>query len=89
VIDANEKYRLSDKSKLKAMCRAYDERTIRILGGYALEETVDPHIRIEAIRILLDRGHGRPKTPKEKQEHSGTVNLVMRHIHEGKPPGEK
>jgi hypothetical protein len=61
---------------------------IKALGGYASSDTVDPHLRIEAIRVLLDRGHGRPKGEK-KHKHKGTVNLTLRHIHEGKPKGEK
>jgi hypothetical protein len=56
--------------KLKAMCRRFDEISIDTLGGYAGNENVDPHIRIEAIRVLLDRGHGRPKGEK-KHKHTG------------------
>ena len=74
--------------KLKEMCRRFDETSIDTLGGFATSDNVEPHIRMEAIRILLDRGHGRPKGEK-KHKHKGTVNLTMRHIHEGKPKGEK
>jgi hypothetical protein len=52
------------------MCRQYDEVGIRTLGAYAGCETVDPRIRIEAIKVLLDRGHGRPKGEK-KHKHTG------------------
>ena len=52
------------------MCRQYDEVSIRALGGYAGSENVDPHIRIAAIKVLLDRGHGRPKGEK-KHKHTG------------------
>ena len=77
------------KMKVKSMARRFDESSIDTLGGFATNAQLEPHIRIEAIKVLLDRGHGRPKAPKEKTEHSGTVNLTLRHIHEGKPPGEK
>ena len=76
-------------TKIKSLARQYDELCFRMLGGYVSSPHTEPHIRIEAIKVLLDRGHGRPKAPKEKTEHSGTVNLTLRHIHEGKPPGEK
>jgi hypothetical protein len=56
--------------KLKAMCRAFDEKVVEVLGGYASNDHVEPHIRIEAMRILLDRGHGRPKGDK-KVKHTG------------------
>jgi hypothetical protein len=76
------------RMKIKSLARQYDEVCFRTLGSFASEPTVEPHIRIEAIKVLLDRGHGRPKGEK-KHTHKGTVNLTMRHIHEGKPKGEK
>jgi hypothetical protein len=88
VVDESEKLREKQLVKLKSMCRAYDEASIKTLGSYASEPTVDPLVRITAIKILLERGHGTPKNKKQKKEHSGTINLVMRQIHEGKPPGE-
>jgi hypothetical protein len=56
--------------KIKSMARQYDEVSIRTLGSFASEPTVDPHIRIAAIKVLLDRGHGRPKGEK-KHKHTG------------------
>ena len=74
--------------RLKELCRAFDQKNVETLGGFATSPTTEPHIKIEAIRMLFDRGHGRPKGEK-KHKHKGTVNLTMRHIHEGKPKGEK
>ena len=74
--------------RLKELCRAFDQKSVEILGGFATSPKVEPHIKLEAIKMLFDRGHGRPKGEK-KHKHKGTVNLVMRHVHEGKPKGEK
>jgi hypothetical protein len=74
--------------RIKDMARQYDDVSIRTLGAFASNKETEPRIRIDAIRLLLERGHGRPKGEK-KLKHKGTVNLVMRHIHEGKPKGEK
>jgi hypothetical protein len=46
---------------------------------------------IEAIKILLDRGHGRPS---QQHKHVGTApdgsfQFEVRLIHEGKPKGVK
>jgi hypothetical protein len=70
------------------MCRSYDTSTVKTLGVWANNEKMDIETRMEAMKTLLMYGHSKPG-PKEKKVHSGTVNLVMRHIHEGKPPGEK
>lgn len=56
--------------KLKSLARQYDERCIRVLGGLVTSEETEPHIRLEAIKILLDRGHGRPKGEKT-HKHAG------------------
>ena len=93
MIDREEKLRLKSKEylKLKRMARQYDEIAIRVLGGFANEKTVEPHIRIEAIKVLLDRGHGRPKSRTEHKGPAadGSHTFVVRMIHEGKPKGEK
>ena len=56
--------------KLKCMCRVFDEVSVRTLGGWASSEQADPQLRLEAIKVLLDRGHGRPKGEK-KHKHAG------------------
>jgi hypothetical protein len=58
------------RMRIKAMARQYDDVNIRTLGAFASNEETDPRIRIEAIKVLLDRGHGRPKGEK-KHKHTG------------------
>jgi hypothetical protein len=83
-----DKAREFAKTKFRSMCRSYDTSTIATLGNWANNEDVDINIRMDAMKTLLSYGHAKPQA-KEKKEHSGTINLVMRQIHEGKPPGEK
>ena len=76
---------------LEGLARGYTEANIRTLGGYASNELVEAGIRIEAIKILLDRGHGRPS---QQHKHVGTApdgsfQFEVRLIHEGKPKGVK
>jgi hypothetical protein len=75
-------------TRFKSICRAYDDVSVKTLGSWASSEHVDIAVRMEAMKLLFMYGHAKPKK-KEKKEHSGTINLVMRQIHEGKPPGEK
>jgi hypothetical protein len=80
------------KIDLESLARSYTEEGIRRLGGYVVSPQTKPEVAIEAIKILLDRGWGKPKQIKTSTHtgpDGGAVNLVMRHIHEGKPPGEK
>jgi hypothetical protein len=58
------------KTRLKSMARQYDEVNIRTLGAFASNAETEPHIKLEAIKILFDRGHGRPKGDK-KLRHTG------------------
>ena len=52
------------------MCRQYDEVGIRALGNYASNPDVEPMVRIAAIKVLLERGHGAPKG-KNNHKHTG------------------
>jgi hypothetical protein len=70
--------------RLKELCRAFDEKSVQALGGYVTGENVEPHIKLEAIKMLFERGHGRPKGEK-KHKHTGadgkepiTVEIVYR-----------
>ena len=58
------------KTKLRSMCRQYDEVGVRALGNYASNPDIDPMVRIAAIKVLLERGHGRPKGEKI-HKHTG------------------
>jgi hypothetical protein len=77
-----------DKVHFRSMCRAYDKASVKTLGSWANNEGLDMNARMEAMKILFMYGHSKP-VKKEKKEHSGNINLTMRMIHEGKPPGEK
>jgi hypothetical protein len=71
---------------LKSMAREYTEAGICRLGGYATSPEVQAPVATEAIKILLDRGWGKPKTKgKKKHKHAGadgkgpiTVEIVYR-----------
>ena len=73
------------------MCRAYTAANVKRLAGFACGVEVEPAITIRAIELLLGYGHGRPS---QQVKHEGTAPdgshvFVVRHIHVGKPKGEK
>lgn len=73
-------------TELKSLARAYTDVSMRTLGAWASEETVDPEIRIRAIGMLLDRGWGKPA---QTHEHTGAdganaIEVTIRTIVEGK-----
>jgi hypothetical protein len=78
-----------DKTRFKSRCRAYDETCIKALGGWITNAETDPALKLEAMKLLFNYGHKKPGANRKKKEHSGTINVVLRHITEGKPPGEK
>ena len=57
-----------------------------MLGGYINGEATDPEIKVQAIKILLDRGWGRPvsKTEVTGADGSNEITVVLRTIVEGK-----
>jgi hypothetical protein len=70
---------------LKSLCRAYTESNVRILGGWALDEEAAPDIRIQAIKILLDRGWGPVRVPHDLSEDGlAGFEIVVRRIIEEK-----
>jgi hypothetical protein len=77
------------KTRFRSMCRSYDESSVRTLGQWASNVNLDMASRTEAMKLLFMYGHKKPGGGRKKKEHSGTINVVLRHIHEGKPPGEK
>jgi hypothetical protein len=56
--------------RLKALCRAFDAKSVEVLGGFISNPHTEPHIKLESIRMLHDRGHGRPKGDK-RIKHTG------------------
>jgi hypothetical protein len=78
-----------DKTRFKSRCRAYDETCIKALGAWVASAETDPALKVEAMKLLFAYGHKKPGASRKKKEHSGTINVVLRHITEGKAPGEK
>jgi len=68
---------------LKSLARGYTDQCIKVLGGYANGEQVEPDIKLRAVAILLDRGWGRPNQPTENK-HEGELKITIRQIREGK-----
>lgn len=68
---------------LKSLARAYTEHSIRVLGGYVVGDGVDPEHKLSAIKILLDRGWGRPEQ-KHDAKVEGDINITVRNIMEGR-----
>jgi hypothetical protein len=78
------------KVRFKSLCRSYDAYSVKTLGNWVTNENLDKATRTEAMKLLFMYGHKKPGRGKaQKKEHSGTINVVLRHITEGKPPGEK
>jgi hypothetical protein len=78
-----------EKTRFRSRCRAYDELSLRTLGALVGNAETDQNIKLEAMKLLFAYGHKKPGASRKKKEHSGTINVVLRHITEGKPPGEK
>jgi hypothetical protein len=66
---------------LESLCRGFTEQNVRRLGGYACSPEVPDAIAIEAIKVLLAYGHGKPKSQKEiSGPDGGPINLVIRNL---------
>ena len=52
---------------LEALARGYTEISIKTVGGLA-QHAASESVRLEANRLLMDRGWGKPV---QRQEHSG------------------
>jgi hypothetical protein len=66
------------------MARSYTESAVRRIEGLA-QKAQSEGVRLEANRILLDRGWG---TPAKTVEHKGTapngaIEIIHRHVTEG------
>ena len=68
---------------LKSLARGYTEQCVRVLGGYANGDGVEPDIQLRSIGMLLDRGWGRPSQPHDAKVE-GDINITIRNILEGK-----
>jgi len=68
---------------LKSLARGYTQQSINVLGGFVNGEGIEPEIKVQAIKILLDRGWGRPNQPTENK-HEGELKITIRQIMDGK-----
>jgi hypothetical protein len=57
--------------QLKDLAGVYTAECVRIAAAIMLDETAKPGDRLEAIRILLDRAHGKPA---QEIQHSGEID---------------
>ena len=75
-----------DETYLKSLARAYTDQGVRVLGGYINGEGIDPEIKVQAIKILFDRGWGRPVSKTEVTGANGAneITVILRTIVEGK-----
>jgi hypothetical protein len=68
---------------LKSLARGYTEKGIEVLGGYINSPEIPPEIKVQAVKIMFDRGWGRPNQPVEAK-HDGEIKITVRNITEGK-----
>jgi hypothetical protein len=72
VSDYVDKYDLEFKKRqLKSLARSYTDAVVKRIGGFATSPTIEPSLAMEAGKILLDRGYGRPKGGDKKVKHTG------------------
>ena len=76
------------KINLESLARGYTEQCIKRLGGYATSQKTPDAIRIDAIKILLDRGWGKPKQTKEHTGAGGEGPIVVEIVYQ-RPKGSK
>jgi len=75
-----------DETYLRSLARGYTDKGVEVLGGYISSNLIDPEIKVQAIKILFDRGWGRPvsKTEVTGADGSNAIEVTIRTIVEGK-----
>jgi len=68
---------------LKSLARGYTEKGIQVLGGYINSPEIEPEIKVQAIKIMFERGWGRPNQPVDAK-HEGEIKITIRNILEGR-----
>jgi len=69
------------KAQLESFARSWTKVGIQRLGGLASAPQTPDNIAIEAIKILLDRGYGRPKQQTELSGLDGSdINITIRNV---------
>lgn len=63
------------------MARSYTNVCMQTLGGYVNSPEIENEIKIQAIKILFDRGYGRPVSKTEVTgEDGGDIKITIRNI---------
>ena len=72
--------------ELKSLARAFTEKGIEVLGGYINSPAIEPEIKVQAIKIMFDRGWGRPAQSVEHTGKDGAseIEVTIRTIMEGR-----
>ena len=74
---------------LKSLARTYTESAVRRIEGLA-EKAASEGVRLEANKILLDRGWGKPASMTEVTGKDGQAfEIILRHITEGSKAPQK
>lgn len=73
---------------IRAMARLWTKTSIEQLGGVATNGASES-AKVAACIALLDRGWGKPKDSITGPDGEGPLEMVVRHIYEGKAKGEK
>jgi len=68
------------------MARSYTNVCMQTLGNWVNGDGIDNDIKVQAIKILLDRGWGKPvsKTEVGGVDGSNAIEVTIRTITEGK-----
>jgi len=71
---------------VRSLARGYTKQCILRLGGLMLDPGKDEptSTSVAAARILLDRGWGVPAQPHTGEDGEGGIEIIIRHILEGK-----
>jgi len=81
---------IKDRVWLESLCRSYTEANVRTLAGWANGKDVNDDLKMRAIGMLMDRGWGKAVQPQDnKQEHSGSVEIILRDIAAEKAAAKK
>ena len=68
---------------IRSLCRSYTATTVRMVAGIA-KDGVSEDARLRAAHMLWERGWGKPPQPVTGEGGEGAIEIVVRHITEGK-----
>jgi hypothetical protein len=71
---------------LKSLARGFTEIGVSTLGAYINSPAISPEVKVQAIKIMFDRGWGRPAQSIEHTGKDGAeeIRVTLRTIVEGK-----